>query len=169
MAYMRSLSKRLAPPLGLRKKLAWLHGREVPVREPATQPGKLAYISQQLPLSYIWRKRLRHPDITIFRRMLPLLAGHNLTSVDSSKKPPFETFIQDKMIKRPSQWQLPTELPLPFHQIQGNICGPINPLSNSFRYFLVLIDVSRSHLEVALLTTSQEPCIFQNYCNSNTL
>ena len=57
------------------------------------------------------------------------------------------------MIKKPSQWQLPIELPPPLHWIQGDICGPINPPLSSFRYFLVLIDASESHLEVALLTT----------------
>ena len=104
-------------------------------------------------LSDIWHKRLGHPGTTIFRRMIPLLAGHNLTSADAAKIAPCEACIQGKMIKRPSQWQLPTELPPPLHRLQGDICGPINPPSSSFRYFLVLIDASGSHLEVALLTT----------------
>ena len=56
-------------------------------------------------------------------------------------------------ITTPSQWHIPTELPPPLHRIQGDICGPINPPSNSFWYLLVLIDASGNHLEVALLTT----------------
>ena len=104
-------------------------------------------------LSDIWHKRLGHPGTTILKRMIPLIVGHNLTPADATKIAPCEACIQGKMIQRPSQWQLPSELPPPLHRIQGDICGPINPASGSFRYFLVLIDASGSHLEVALLTT----------------
>ena len=104
-------------------------------------------------LSDIWHKKLGHLSTTIFWRMLPLLAGHNLTSANASKTAPCETCIQGKMMKRLSRWQLPTELPPQLHRLQGDICGPINPHSSSFRYFQVLIDASGSHLEVALLTT----------------
>ena len=51
------------------------------------------------------------------------------------------------------QWQLSTELPSPLYQFQGDVCRPTNPPSGLFRYFLVLIDASGSHLEEALLTT----------------
>lgn len=37
--------------------------------------------------------------------------------------------------------------------MQANICKPINPPSSLFRYFSVLIDASKNHVEVALLTT----------------
>ena len=104
-------------------------------------------------ISYIWHKRFGHHGTTILKRMIPLIAGHNLTTADASKIAPCEACIQGKMIQRPSEWQLPTELSPPLHRIHGDICGPINPPSGSFRYFLVLIDAFGSHLEVALLTT----------------
>jgi hypothetical protein len=103
--------------------------------------------------SDLWHKRLGHPGTTIFRRMIPLLTGHPLTPSDANKIAPCEACIQGKMIKRPSKWQLPTEMPQPLHRLQGDVCGPINPPLGQFKYFLVLIDASGSHLEVALLTT----------------
>ena len=104
-------------------------------------------------ISDIWHKRFGHSDTTILKKMIILTAGHNLTTADVSKIAPCETCIQRKMIQRPSEWQLPTELSPSLHRIQGDICGPINPPSSSFRLFHVLIDASGSHLDVALLTT----------------
>jgi hypothetical protein len=43
---------------------------------------------------------------------------------------------------RPSYLKIKAK-PLKFlERIQGDICGPITPLSGPFRYFMVLIDVS---------------------------
>jgi hypothetical protein len=38
-------------------------------------------------------------------------------------------------------------------RIQGDICGPIQPLSGPFRYFMVLIDASTRWSLVYLLST----------------
>jgi hypothetical protein len=47
-----------------------------------------------------------------------------------------------KLILRPSPLKIHTE-PLKFlERIQGDICAPIQPLSISFRYFMVLVDTS---------------------------
>jgi hypothetical protein len=44
--------------------------------------------------------------------------------------------------------------PLKFlERIQGDICGPIQPLSGPFRYFMVLIDASTRWSHVCLLST----------------
>jgi hypothetical protein len=37
--------------------------------------------------------------------------------------------------------------------LQGDICGPIDPPSETFRYYFVLVNASGSHLEVSLLPT----------------
>ncbi|KAK9912309.1 hypothetical protein M0R45_036177 [Rubus argutus] len=43
---------------------------------------------------------------------------------------------------------------LPFlHRIQGDICGPIQPSSGPFKYFMVLVDASTRWSHVALLST----------------
>ena len=47
-----------------------------------------------------------------------------------------------KLILRPSYFKIRAE-PLKFlERIQGDICGPIQPLSGPFKYFMVLIDAS---------------------------
>ena len=58
-----------------------------------------------------------------------------------------------KLILRPSYLKIKAE-PLTFlERIQGDICGPIHPLTGPFRYFMVLIDASTRWSHVCLLST----------------
>src|ERR1044071_3749327 len=58
-----------------------------------------------------------------------------------------------KLILRPSHLKIQAE-PLQFlERIQGDICGPIQPLTRPFRYFMVLIDASTRWSHVCLLST----------------
>ena len=106
-----------------------------------------------LPKAQLWHRRLGHPGTTIFRRMLPVLTGHTLSTSDADKVADCTACIQGKYAKHPSRWRLPTELPQPLQRLHGDICGPINPPAGQFLYFLVLVDASGSHSEVSLLTT----------------
>jgi hypothetical protein len=57
-----------------------------------------------------------------------------------------------KLILRPSPLKIHVE-PLKFlERIQGDICGPIQPLSGPFRYFTVMIDASTRWVHVCLLS-----------------
>jgi hypothetical protein len=85
--------------------------------------------------------------------MLSLTLGHNLNSLDAHKVHECIACIQGKLSKKPSRWQLLSELPPPLYRIHDDVCGPINPPSGAFRCFFVLIDASSSHLEVSLLPT----------------
>ena len=85
--------------------------------------------------------------------MLPLLTGHNIVTSDAGKTHDCEACIQGKYIKKPSHWTLPTELPPPLYRLHGDICGPINPPSGTFRYYFVIVDASGNHFEVSLLPT----------------
>ena len=106
-----------------------------------------------LPKAQLWHRRLGHPGTTIFRRMVPALNGHNLSTSDTDKVADCTACIRGKYSKHPSKWQLPMELPQPLQRLHGDICGPINPPSGPFSYFLVLVDASGAHAEVSLLTT----------------
>jgi hypothetical protein len=58
-----------------------------------------------------------------------------------------------KLILRPSHLKMQAE-PLKFlERIQGDICGPIQPLSGPFRNYMVLIDASIRWSHVCLLST----------------
>ena len=96
---------------------------------------------------------LGYPSTTIFRRMFSLLTGYDLVTVDTEKTHDCVTCIQEKYIKRPLSWILPTKFFPPLYILDGNICGSINPPSGAFRYYFVLVDASGSHLEVLLLPT----------------
>jgi transposase InsO family protein len=58
-----------------------------------------------------------------------------------------------KLILGPSSLKIHAE-PLRFLEcIQGDICGPIQPLCGPFRYFMVLIDTSTRWSHMSLLST----------------
>ena len=58
-----------------------------------------------------------------------------------------------KLIVQSSSVKIQNE-PLNFlERIQGDICGPIQPMSGPFRYFMVLIDASTRWSHVCLLST----------------
>ena len=58
-----------------------------------------------------------------------------------------------KLIIRPSFTKVTFESPTFLERIQGDICGPIHPLSGPFRYFMVLIDASTRWSQVCLLSS----------------
>jgi hypothetical protein len=58
-----------------------------------------------------------------------------------------------ELILRPSHLKIHIE-PLKFlERIQGDICGPIQPISGPIKYFMVLIDASTRWSHVCLLLT----------------
>jgi hypothetical protein len=59
----------------------------------------------------LWHGRMGHPETTMFRRMLPILAGHSVCPSDANKVGLCAACAQGKLIQRPSQWKLSAELP----------------------------------------------------------
>ena len=101
----------------------------------------------------LWHSRMGHPGTTMMRRMIPLLTGHELCTSDAEHVQECPACIQGKLIKQPSRWKLPAEMPAPLQRLHGDWCGPITPTSGQFKYFFVLVDASGRHAEVSLLTT----------------
>jgi hypothetical protein len=58
-----------------------------------------------------------------------------------------------KLILRTSPLKIHAETLRFLKRIQGDICGPIQPLYGHFRYFMVLIDTSTRWSHVCLLST----------------
>ena len=101
----------------------------------------------------LWHGRLSHPGATMLRRMIPILEGHPLCMRDAEHTGRCSACAQGKFSIKASQWKLPHELPPPLERLQGDICGPITPLSGPFQYFFVLVDALGKHVEVSLLST----------------
>jgi hypothetical protein len=101
-------------------------------------------IFQNVDTFQTWNDRLGHPGVGMIRKIIKNAIDHNL---NKAKFPQSSDFVciacaTGKLILRPSYLKVKTE-PLKFlERIQGDICGPIQPLSGSFRYFMVLIDAS---------------------------
>ncbi|KAM2434044.1 hypothetical protein PS1_024186 [Malus domestica] len=99
----------------------------------------------------LWHDRLGHPERDMMHRILKTSRGHRL--------PPYVGFLPCKVCSlgklntQPSITKI-IHNPLKFLQrIQGDICGPIQPTCEPFRYFMVLVDASTQWSHVCLLST----------------
>jgi hypothetical protein len=91
----------------------------------------------------------------MMRKIINNSTDHNLNSAKFPKSLNFmcTACATIKLIVRPSPFKIKVE-PLKFlERIQGDISGPIQPLSGLFKYFMVLIDTSMGWSHVCLLST----------------
>ena len=103
----------------------------------------------------LWHDRLVHLGASMMRRIIQNTKGHPLkdTKVLLSKDYNCEACSQEKLIIKPSITKVDLESPLFLQRIQGDICGPIQPPSEPFRYFMVLVDALCRWSYVCLLST----------------
>ena len=94
----------------MRRRSIWQHGLRVQCKQTLTWQRVCQKDTSAKP--DLWHRRLGHPGETVFRRMLPLVVGQNLHVSDAHKIVACTACIQAKFNKKPSKWQLPTELPL---------------------------------------------------------
>ena len=91
----------------------------------------------------------------MLRKIINNSNGHELNAAKFLKSSDFMCIscATGKLIVRPSLVKIQNE-PLKFlERIQGDICGPIQPPSGPFSYFMVLIDASTRRSHVYLLST----------------
>ena len=107
------------------------------------------------PLIVLWHERLGHPGTSMLRRILHQSNGHSLTNGHISSHNHYNCIActQGKFITRPSSLKVDSDPPQFLECIQGDICGPIDPPSGPFRYFMVLVDASTRWSHVCLLST----------------
>jgi hypothetical protein len=70
--------------------------------------------------------------------------GHDLKDVKIPKSNDFvcTSCAMGKLILQPSPFKIHAESLRFLKRIQGDICGPIQPLYGPFRYFMILVDAS---------------------------
>jgi hypothetical protein len=91
----------------------------------------------------------------MMRKIIRNCIGHDLKYVKFPKSNDFVCIssAMEKLILQPSPLKIYAE-PLKFlERIQGDICGPIQPLCGPFRYFMVRIDASTRWYHEFLLST----------------
>jgi len=111
-------------------------------------------IFQNVNAFQTWHDRLGHPGIGMMRKIISNSVGHTLSDVKFPQSLDFvcTACTTGKLILMPSYLKIHAE-PLKFlERIQGDICGPIQPLSELFRYFMVLIDASTRWSHMSLLS-----------------
>ena len=112
-------------------------------------------IFQDLDKFKTWHDRLGHPGIGMMRKNIDNSIGHSLPTKRFPKSSDFvcTACASGKLIIKPSYLKVKNESLNFLERIQGDICGPIQPLSGPFRYFMVLIDASTRWSHVCLLST----------------
>ena len=91
----------------------------------------------------------------MLRSILHQSNGHSLTTGHISSHTDYNCLActRGKFITRPSSLKVDFDTPQFVERIQGDICGPIDPTSGPFRYFMVLVDASTCWSHVFLLST----------------
>jgi len=102
---------------------------------------------------WIWHDRLGHPGLSMMKRIINNSASHDVKGFPNPEDFVCTACAKGKLITRPSLLKIRDESPVFLQRIQGDICGPIQPLSGPFRYFMVLIDASTRWSYVDLLST----------------
>jgi hypothetical protein len=101
-------------------------------------------IFQNVDTFFTWHSHLGHPGIGMMWKIIRNCTGHDLKDVKIPKSNDF--VCTSCAIWKLIFWLSPLKIhvePLRFLEcIQGDICGPIQPLCGPFRYFMVLIDAS---------------------------
>jgi len=101
----------------------------------------------------VWHERLGHPGLWMMRNIITSSIGHGMKTTQIPKDFLCVSCAKGKLITKPSYLKVKAESPSFLQRLQGDICGPINPLSGPFRYFMVLIDASTKWSHVCLLST----------------
>lgn len=101
----------------------------------------------------IWHKRLGHPGTSMYQRITKDGTGIPRSVRPASLKNTCTACSQGKLITRPATLKLANKIPNFLEQINADVCGPIDPPSGPFRFFLVIIDSSTKWIQVSLLAT----------------
>lgn len=107
-------------------------------------------------LTELWHRRLGHLGTSMFHRIV-----NNSHGIPNSVHPrtfqwPCLACSQGKFITSPSPSKTDTELPRFLERLHVDVCGPIEPPSGPFRFFLVVIDASSKWSRVSLLSTRNQ-------------
>ena len=106
----------------------------------------------------VWHDRLGHPRYIMMQKKVENSCGHPLKSQKLLQSNDFSctACYQGKLIIRPLPEKIRNESISFLERIQCDICGPIHPPCGSFRYFMVLIDVSTRWSHICLLSTRNQ-------------
>lgn len=100
-----------------------------------------------------WHRRLGHPGMSMFHKIIQDTKGIPNTVHPRSLKDPCLACSQGKMTTMPSSSTTKKNIPNFLERLHADVCGPINPPSGPFQFFLAIIDASTKWSQVSLLST----------------
>ncbi|KAM2419289.1 hypothetical protein ACFXTH_025893 [Malus domestica] len=98
-----------------------------------------------------WHDCLGHPGRDMMRRILK--SSHRPELHPYVGLPPCKTCSLGKLNTQPSHTKIIHDPPKFLQRIQGDICGPIQPTCEPFRYFMMLVDALTKWSHVCLFST----------------
>ena len=103
----------------------------------------------------VWHNWLGHPGSIMMRRIIENSCGYSSKNQKIFQTNEFScaACTQGKLIIKLSPTKIGTKSLGLLEHIYGDICGPIQPPSRPFRYFMVLIDTSTRWSHVCLSST----------------
>ncbi|KAM2374495.1 hypothetical protein PS1_043826 [Malus domestica] len=88
----------------------------------------------------LWHDQMGHPRTRYDVPYLKVFHGHHLKSYPGH--PLCKAYFLRKLNIQPSITKIIHDPPKFLQRIQGDICGPIQPTYEPFRYFMMLVDAS---------------------------
>ena len=104
-------------------------------------------------IMHLWHDRLGDPGNTMIRRMINNVQNLPLKLEYLNQARTSDSCAQGKLVIRPSLHKEPYESPKCLENIDGDIHGPMHPLSGPFYYFMGVKDASSCSSHVTLLST----------------
>lgn len=101
----------------------------------------------------LWHRRLGHPGTSTFQKIIRSSHGIPANVHPKSMLIPCEACSKGKLITRPAPQTSEKRIPNFLERIHADVCGPIEPQSGPFRYFLAIICASSKWSRVSLLST----------------
>lgn len=101
----------------------------------------------------LWHRRLGHPGLTMFKRIIKDSEGIPKSISPASLKDVCLACSQGKLSLRPASSKTDYRIPQFLERIHADVCGPVDPPSGPFRFFLAIIDASSKWTQVSLLST----------------
>lgn len=104
-------------------------------------------------ITELWHYRLGHPGTSMYQIILRDTRGIPNIVHPTSMKKPCVACAQGKLQIRPSVSKTVHKIPVFLEQLNVDVCGPIEPPSGPFCFFLVMIFSSTKWSQVSLMST----------------
>ena len=114
----------------------------------------------------LWHERLGHPGQSMLHKIIKNCRGIPNNIKHIPKANPCMACSKGKLIIQPAISKTQLQIPKFLERIHADICGPIDPPTGPFCYFMVMIDASSKWTNMTLLSTRNLTMPKNTYTNT---